>query len=931
MDSPSSTLPVVADGAPAPTTKEPIPQGPAGQSLTGKSAVVGLLVLSFLSGFAGLGYEIVWTRMLSVTLGHEIFAVLAVIAAFFIGLALGAWTLDRWICASRVPRRWYAALELIIGASALALAHLIPWASGLAPRLLGTDPAPVLQWSVAFALPFLLLLPATAAMGGTLPALERLITGMGRGNRWVGATYAANTFGAVAGTGIATTVIAPALGFSTSLVVFAGINAACAAAMLIGPAHIAGPQGRRPVERRSAAPRSLPQGASGTEGQEADREANRGHCLAVLFVTGCLGLGYEVLVVRVLSQILENTVYTFAAVLCVYLLGTAIGAAAYQRAQPRLDIGRTARALLLATAATCVAGTTALWAAPSVHAMVRVWAARAAVAPLGGAILAEAIVALAIFFPPTVCMGALFSHLAQAVRSAGGGFGRALGINMLGGALAPLLFGVLLLPQIGAKTALVITALGYLLAAVLWPRSLTPRSLARPQMGAAGVVVLLALGLLLFAPPLRFIRVPPGGNLIAHADGVMAGVSVITDAQGERHLQVNSHFRMGGTVSQRSDHREALIPLLLHPEPRSALFLGLGTGATLAAAAQYPGLRSEAVELVPEIVDLLPEFAAATGDLGADPNLALHVADARRFVRATNAGYDVIVADLFHPWIDGAGFLYTREHFAAVRARLAPGGLFCQWLPLHQLDLPTLQVIVRTFLDVFPDADAFLATFSLETPIVALVGTTAPIRRDDAWLERRAQADGIGVTLDAEGLSDSLALFGLYLGGAETLRRFAGPGPLNTDDRPVVLFDAPRAAYALRERPAERLLTLIDRLQPQPGEILPADAPSAASRLAASRLAAYWQARRQFLLAGLRPLPSADVRTVARTLAPELLAIVRVSPDFDPAYRPLLAIARQLSYIDAPAAAALLVDLQRANPMRPEAQVLREQLATAPR
>ena len=49
-----------------------------------------LYLFIFLSGIAGLGYEIVWTRMFSLALGHEIVAVLAVVAAFFSGLGLGA-------------------------------------------------------------------------------------------------------------------------------------------------------------------------------------------------------------------------------------------------------------------------------------------------------------------------------------------------------------------------------------------------------------------------------------------------------------------------------------------------------------------------------------------------------------------------------------------------------------------------------------------------------------------------------------------------------------------------------------------------------------------------------------------------------------------------------------------------------------------------
>ena len=67
-----------------------------------------------LSGAAGLGWQVVWTAQFGAGLGHEIVAVLAVLAAFFGGLALGAWALGRTIAASRFPGRWYAACEALL-------------------------------------------------------------------------------------------------------------------------------------------------------------------------------------------------------------------------------------------------------------------------------------------------------------------------------------------------------------------------------------------------------------------------------------------------------------------------------------------------------------------------------------------------------------------------------------------------------------------------------------------------------------------------------------------------------------------------------------------------------------------------------------------------------------------------------------------------
>jgi spermidine synthase len=64
-----------------------------------------LYLFIFLSGIAGLGYEMVWSRLFTTALGHEILAVLAVVAGFFSGLALGAYSLDAWVRRSRFPGR----------------------------------------------------------------------------------------------------------------------------------------------------------------------------------------------------------------------------------------------------------------------------------------------------------------------------------------------------------------------------------------------------------------------------------------------------------------------------------------------------------------------------------------------------------------------------------------------------------------------------------------------------------------------------------------------------------------------------------------------------------------------------------------------------------------------------------------------------------
>jgi len=317
------------------------------------------------------------------------------------------------------------------------------------------------------------------------------------------------------------------------------------------------------------------------------------------------------------------------------------------------------------------------------------------------------------------------------------------------------------------------------------------------------------------------------------------------------------------------------------------------------------------VELVPEVIEASAYFRRKRGESLPNPRLHLIAGDARRYVRTTGSRYDVIVSDNFHPARAGSGSLYTVEHFGAVRERLAAGGVFCQWLPLHQLDLGTLRSIVRSFLTAYPRGWAMLATNSLDTPVVGLVALAGRDRFDVGGLRRRPDF----------GIEDELALLGSFIAGPQALARFAGDAPANTDDHPIVSYRAPRVTYAPESRPRDRLTALLAELQIAPEELVTASTDAAWR----SRLAAYWAARNHYLEAGRDVRPTADVRRMLSQVREPLLAVLRTSPDFRPAYDPLLRMASALARVDAPEARVLLTELQQAQPLRPEAaQALRE-------
>ena len=441
---------------------------------------------------------------------------------------------------------------------------------------------------------------------------------------------------------------------------------------------------------------------------------------------------------------------------------------------------------------------------------------------------------------------------------------------------------------------------------------------------------------------------------------------MVEDAAGVRRLRIDNRQQEGSSASGVADARQAFLPLLLHPAPQRALFLGLGTGVTASAAAEDSTVQVDVAELLPEVIRAAAYFTPGAG--GAAPDPALNpgpppgwraiTADARRFVRAAGPAYDVIVADNVHPARSGTGALYTVQHFQAVRARLAAGGVFCQWLPLHQLDLDTLRSIVQSFRAVYPGGWAMLATHSLDTPVLGLVarlghrpGTAADTVADATrfnlgQLRQRVAGSALAPRLADVGLADEWALLGGFVAGPSALAQFAGAAPPNTDDRPVVAYRAPRITYAPDSAPRDRLLALLGQLKIDPAELVAPIAPVKPAQLvepvtpaapaepgpaadAPQRLAAYWAARSAFIAAGHGVRPSADAQAMLAQVQAPLLRVLHISPDFRPAYDPLLRLAQALGRTDPAGARALLAALVLAQPARPEAAAALGQLLPA--
>lgn len=826
-----------------------------------------LVFAAALSGMGALVLQLTWTRRLAVHLGHELPASLAVLTVFFAGLGLGALVFAPAIHRSSSGSRWAGALESVIAVWALLSIPLLDLVGSSLTSWTGPHPSG-LRFAMGAGIAALVsFLPATTAMGATFAALERALVQSGWSGR-PGQLYAWNTAGAVLGTGFALFVLQPSLGLRGATLAAALFHALAAAL-----AFASAPHGKLPV----------PAAQTGSQPVPAIPAPTRWPLLGIA-LGGFLGLGTEVLVIRLLAPALGGTVYTQGLVLGIWLTGTALGAALWSRwRRPNLH-----RLPLLAA----VAGGVAAWAIAIALPWLGFLGSRIGYG-FGATLVAEGSLVALVLLPITVVGGAWFTAQLESAIQQGTPAGRAIGVNTVAATFAPLVWGTILFPALHER------ATWLLMVASLAGFGLCVQPGRRTLLQSLPLAVL-ALALAAW-PDLRLLQKPPGATLVRAESSASDLVAVWAWPDRQRTLTVNNRFTMGGTASAPAASRHAHIPLLLHPRPRTALFLGIGTGISFAAAGRHPDLRSDGVELVPAIVRAIPEFAPFS-TLG--PGQRLLTTDARRFIRTTTNTYDVIVADLFHPDRDGAAWLYTREHFAELRRRLNPDGIACQWLPWFQLDPESRSSIVQAWMESFPESQAWLLRWTtLDTPVVGLIHGAGQVQPTD-W-PSRVPDKALHDALRASGLSDGWQLWGCWAGPARSLIPSGSTLPSNSDDHPIVTWLAPQGAEGARSRSAQDLFRWLDSvadLSPNlPNENL-------------GRWKEFRSARDLYLRA------LADEIGGNRAQSEENLWLsVRSSRDFPTAYSHLLSRALSLMGTDRPMARSILTQLGDARPEQPVA------------
>jgi len=729
-------------------------------------------LLLVVSGTAALIYQVLWIKQLTLIVGVDVFAVTTGVSAFFGGLALGGLLLGRWVDCVKRPLRLYSVLEIgvaLVGVlMTLALAHTAALFVTLEKK------SGVLAW----ALVFLMVSVGPFLMGGTLPAIVRSLRltadRIGTGGGWM---YGANTAGAIIGALLSSFFLIPTLGIQGSALAAAGMGVLAAAGGFWLDCF-ASDQTR--VEHESN-PAPLAKSAP----------------IAILLyaIAGGLALGYEVVWSQSVVQFMSTRSFAFSVVLATYLFGLALGSALFARWADRIRDPWGMFGLLIAAA-----GMVALleiyllgpWL-PELQTMGEKAAYALTASYLLGMCIRFAIAAMYIVFIPTLLLGAAFPAALKLIVDSGHvgrDIGKVVALNTVGGIVGTVITGFVLVPRFGLVKSLAILAV----FAAMLGLSATMRGALEFRFArwVTIVIAMVAVGAALLTPSDRLaglLASTRGGTLVFYEEGRSGTVAVLEQSAGHkrfRRLYIQGVSNSGDTLpSLRYMRLQALLPLIIHNgEPQSVLVIGLGTGITSGALLRFPGLEQRVVaELLPEVLKATSSFQ---GNFGAsvDPRLHIRLRDGRRELLSNEQNYDLITLEPPPPSAAGVVNLYSTGFYELARARLQPGGIVAQWLPLPTQNDEDTRSLVRSFLDVFPH----VSLWTTELHEMLLVGSIEPVDLDVPRIIERFNQPGIASALRDVGISSPEALMATWVTDRAGLETYVGDVLPVTDDQPRIEY-----------------------------------------------------------------------------------------------------------------------------------------------
>ncbi|MBU4486835.1 MAG: fused MFS/spermidine synthase [Candidatus Delongbacteria bacterium] len=786
---------------------------------------IALGVILFFSGSFSLIYQVAWVRFLTLLLGSTTMGITTVVASFMGGLAIGSWLASRYLISKEKPLKVYALLEFLIAITAFISPFIFKWAFSILPVILqkiGDANLSILILRILFSA-IIMLIP-TICMGAALPVLGKYLQKYSKlAERRITIIYGLNTIGACAGCIASGYFLLRGIGLINTIYITAAANALLPVAILLLP-QLA------PQEANSKSLKAFREQKylKGTFDAESSlRHGARNVILVIAALVGFIGLTSELVWTRLIVLTVGGSIYAYSTILAVYLFfygtGAALGGASLKfialRAGNRtFDVSRTVffTLLMLIPVATTASIAVANFLPDFYISNFSVERSSTAY----GLFVNQLLPAIILMSPATLLSGIFFSYglfmMKQCTDNPAANTSFFYSWNTVGGIAGTIAAAFLLIPYFGLDYSLRFTSTLLIAAGLLSAFLMKIKKIVRIQI--IGLVCLLIIWLIV--PGIDKVAITAGAGIytpmfqqdlqIEHGVGkiIRQAQDMIYYRDGFTATVTVAHYKQTNTLDIKTNGKpdgssyfdmptqklSAHFPALFHPKPENACVIGFGTGTTVGSLALHPGIKVDAIEIEPAII----EGAMLLNDYNNKPleckNVDLHITDGRLHLQTSIGKYDLIISEPSNPWLAGVSDLFTVEFYKLANEALTPDGVFGQWIQMYSLKTEALQIVLRSFQEVFPETYMIVVTPGIDLLLVGVKGSYKPELED---IKKRISLPVIAADIShpAVNVNSAYELFSRLVFGPENTRRFAGKGPVNTDILPILSYMAPLSLF----------------------------------------------------------------------------------------------------------------------------------------
>ncbi|XOU94002.1 MAG: fused MFS/spermidine synthase [Candidatus Kerfeldbacteria bacterium] len=727
-----------------------------------------LYFIIFFSGLAALIYELIWIRMLNLTFGVSSFAIATVISVFLLGIGLGSYYFGKKAETINNILKTYAFIELSIGIFSILSFLILKYANiyEFIISNIGSSENLYLLSLIRLIISIIILIIPTFLIGGTIPLIVKFLitTNKNLGSKF-STIYYINILGGVTGILLTGLVLIRQFGVWKSFSIAIIINIIIFISIIIF---------KKNINFQSEIHNEI------TE-QENNQYKPIKNFLPILFFSGFIVLGFEILWMRVLINFGSGTTLSSTMILGGFLLGFSAGSFYIAK---RIDkMLKPLKNFVIYSFLTGLTGALIIFLFGQLNTFLSAQFSTYA------RLLLESWLGLIFAFIIAAISGTLFPLglrlYAGNKESIGIKTGKIYFINSIGTVLGSLVTGFIFIPFFGIKiSGIILIMLCFIISIyIIFKQNLNKKKLLTPAISffIISLIFIIVSGN-------TFHRQNENETELFYSEGLSGTVTVLENNNTNipyKTLYVDSQAVAGTYPSGIIDSKIlAHIPILLTKNPSSVATIGYGTGGTSYSMMQY-GLETYAMEIEEQVIEASKFFNDLNHGIETDPSLHIIIDDARYTLQQTNKKFDTIVTDVTNLKYKSNPYLYTVEYFQIMKDSLTPQGVGSAWVPLGGLSFNDLKILTASFEKIFPHTTIWYYNLEI-TSFLVLIGTPEKLSINLNDIKNKmepVQEDLSSIYINNEYVFSSM----LFLGENDVDDLVQGM-QLHTDDFPILEF-----------------------------------------------------------------------------------------------------------------------------------------------